>query len=420
MSGQSEKTSKSIFVKKRLIGIVVIILAVLIFVLLKMTRPEQPVIEVKQKVWPIETISITLDKLSPVITLYGTVESHSLVTAAAPVSGVMESVPVREGDEFDAGQLLAAIASTDLEIPLEVAKADVADTEAQLKLQDLNYQANLKRLQREKEVLKIKQDDVERNRELIRKKLVSKSALDQAKEALTRQEFAVVGAELSVEENKAKVAQLKARLEKARANLKQAEINQSRGVVVAPYAGRIADVHVSQGDRVSVNAAMLSYYATDSLQLRAEIPVSQMPMVYRALRANEQLYARLNVNGTSNTLPLVRLDGQASASGVDAFFDMTAALSFFRPGDLLKIQLLGQPIANSFAVPYSAVYGSNRIYSVENGELKSIQVELVGDTLIDGNPWALVKGDVPDGSVIATTHLPNAISGLKVSPMDAQ
>jgi len=418
MSGQSEKTSKGIFVKKRLIGIIIIIVAVLIFVLLKITRPQQPVIEVKQKVWPIETISITLDELSPVFTLYGTVESHSLVTAAAPVSGLMESVPVREGDEFSAGQTLAAIAAADLEIPLEVARADVADTEAQLKLQDLNYQANLERLQHEKDVLKIKQDDVERNRELIRKKLVSKSALDQAKEALNRQEFAVVGAELSVEENKAKVAQFKARLEKARANLKQAEINQSRGVVIAPYEGRIADVHVSEGDRVSVNAAMLSYYATDSLQLRAEIPVSQMPMVYRALRTRQQLYARLIVNGSSHTLPLVRLDGQAKASGADAFFDLNESLRYLRPGDLLKIQLLGQPVANSFAVPYSAVYGSNRIYSVENAELKAIEVQLIGDTLVDGKPWALIKGEVADGSVIATTHLPNAISGLKVSPMD--
>ena len=405
----------SLFVKKRLTGIIIILAAVAIFIVLKMSRQEQPVAEIKQKVWPIETLTIKLQSLSPVYTLYGTVESHSLVTASAPVSGVMETVAVKEGDEFETGQLLAAISAADIDIPFEVARADVADSEAQLKLQDLNYKANKERLQYEKDVLKIKQQDVKRNRDLIGKKLASQSALDQVREALTRQEFAVVGAELSVEENKVKVAQLEARVQKARANFEKAKINRSRGVVTAPYPGRIADVQVSVGDRVGANTSMLSFYATNSLELRAQVPVVHMPMVYQALQQQEQLIARYRFNQQEFDLKLSRLDGQASPSGVDAFFEIPDSLKVLRPGDLLEVRLFGQAINNSFALPYSAIYGSNRIYAVENGELKAITVSLLGDTLANGKLWALVKGEVPSGTVIATTHLSNAISGLKVS-----
>lgn len=408
----------SSFVKKRLTGFIIILAAIAIFVVLKSTRPEQPVAEIKQKVWPIETLTISLQNLSPVYTLYGTVESHSLVTASAPVSGVMASVPVKEGDEFERGQLLAAISAADIDIPFEIARADVADSEAQLKLQDLNYQANLQRLQQEKEVLKIKQQDVKRNRDLIGKKLASQSALDQANEALTRQEFAVVGAELSVEENKAKVAQLQARVEKARANYKRAEINRSRGVVEAPYGGRVAEVHVAVGDRVGVNTPMISYYDTASLELRAQIPVAHMPMVYRALQQKQQLIARYRFNQQHYDLKLSRLYGQASPSGVDAFFEIPDSLRVLRPGDLLEVKLFGQVIESSFALPYSAIYGSDRIYSVENGELRANEITLLGDTLVDGKLMALVKGDIPSGTVIATTHLSNAISGLKVSEIN--
>jgi len=410
---------KSSFVKKRLTGIIIILAAIAIFFVLKLSRQEQPVAEIKQKVWPIETLTITLQRLSPVYTLYGTVESHSLVTASAPVSGVMAEVPVKEGDEFESGQLLAAISAADIDIPFEISRADVADSEAQLKLQDLNYQANLQRLQQEKQVLKIKQQDVKRNSDLIRKKLASQSALDQAKEALTRQEFAVVGAELSVEENKAKVAQLQARVEKARANFKQAEINRSRGVVEAPYAGRVADVHVAVGDRVGVNTPMISYYDTASLELRAQIPVAHMPMVYRALQQKQQLVARYRFNQQNFDLKLSRLYGQASPSGVDAFFEIPDSLQVLRPGDLLEVRLFGQVIEDSFWLPYSAIYGSDRIYTVENGELKAITVSLLGDTQVNGKLMALVKGEIPSGTVIATTHLSNAISGLKVSEIKA-
>jgi len=410
---------KNSFVKKRLTGIIIIIVAIALFVVLKLTRQEQPVAEIKQKVWPIETLTVSLQSLSPVYTLYGTVESHSLVTASAPVSGVMSSVPVKEGNEFGSGQLLAAISSADIDIPFEIARADVADSEAQLKLQDLNYQANQQRLQQEKEVLKLKQQDVKRNRDLIRKKLASQSALDQANEALTRQEFAVVGAELSVEENKTRVAQLQARVEKARANFKQAEINRSRGVVMAPYAGRIADVHVAAGDRVSVNTPMITYYDTGSLELRAQIPVAHMSMVYRALQQQQQLIARYRLNSENYDLKLSRLAGQASPSGVDAFFEIPDSLTVLRPGDLLEVQLFGQVIENSFALPYSAIYGSDRIYAVENGELNAITISLQGDTMVNGERMALVTGEVSSGTVIATTHLSNAISGLKVLEIKA-
>jgi HlyD family secretion protein len=418
MNEQLKQSTRSFFNKRRLIGFGIILVAILIFIFLKSTRPEQPGVEVKQKVWPIKSMTVKLQDLSPVFTLYGTVESNSLVTAASPVAGVVEKVPVNEGDEVTQGQLLVQLATADIELPYQVAKADVADTEAQLNLQDLNYQANLERLEHEKDVLKIKQQDVKRNRELLKKKLLSQALLDQSVEALTRQEFSVVGAELSVKENKVKVEQLKARLDKAKANLEQAEVNRQRGIVHAPFDGRITDVHVSQGDRVNVNAPMVSFYAIESLELRAQIPVAQTGMIYQAMHAGETLMAQFTFNDKTYEMPLLRLDGQAQTSGVDAFFDIPADLSLLRPGDLLKVKLLGRKIKNAFAVPYSAIYGSDRVYLVEEGELQSTRVELVGDTLVDGSPWAMLKGNVADGAIIATTHLPNAITGLKVSVLE--
>jgi len=420
MSDQQGQVVKRFLSKPKLTGLAIILLAVVIFMFLKMTRPQQPAIEIKQKIWPIMTMQIKLSNHAPVYTLYGTVESNSLVTAAAPVAGVIEALPVKEGDEIVEGQLLVSLAAADIELPYDIAKADVADTSAQLNLQDLNYQANEQRLRQEQEVLKLKQQEVKRNRELLRKKLQSQSSLDQSIEALTRQEFSVVGAELSVQENRAKVEQFKARLAKAEANLKQAEINRIRGVVYAPYDGRVADVHVAQGDRVGINSAMVSYYAIESLELRAKIPVGQTAMVYQAMQSGEALAGQFMYNDLAYDLPLQRLDGQATASGVDAFFDIPESLKMLRPGDLLTVQLPGSRVEGSFAVPYSAVYGSDRIYQVEDDQLKAVTVQLLGDTLLNGESWALVKGDIADNAMIATTHLPNAITGLKVSVMELQ
>ncbi len=406
--------------KKYAIGLGIIFAAIAVFSVLKSTKPKQAAVEIKQKVWPVDVIAVRPGKVAPVQVLYGTIESNSMVTAAAPVSGVIDDVMVKEGEQVFEGQKLLQLAKADIELPYQLAKADVADTQAQLQLQDLAYAANRERLAHEKNVLDIKRKDLQRNKDLIKKELISKSALDNAREALVRQEFAVVGAELSVKENKTKVDQLSARLQKARVNLEQAEINRSRGIVVAPYSGRIAAVSVAKGDRVGVNAPLISYYAFDSLELRAKIPASQLKRIYMALEQHEKISASLSLDDKQFSLPFKRLAGKSSTSGVDAFFQIPSALKIMRPGDLLKVQLTGREIDNTFSLPYSAMYGSDRIYIVKDESLQSVAVTYVGDTVVNGEQWALVSGNVEPDTAVAVTHLPNAISGLKVVVTEAQ
>ncbi len=400
--------------RKGVVPLLIVLGAVALFAILKMTKPAQPPVQVQEKVWPVTAMTAQSESLAPVISLFGTVESNALVTAAAPVAGVVASLPVKEGQSFQKGDSLVALAEADIELPYQIAKADVADTEAELRIQGLLYEANRKRLDKEKRVLKIKQNDVERNVELIKKDLASKSTVEKTKEALVRQEYTVVGAQLAVEENKAKVAQLKARLEKAQANLAQAEVNRERGRLVAPYNGRVAKVSVSEGDRVAANSPMVSFYGLDTLELRAKIPGFELDKVYDALEDGVTLEAELKLNGQVYKLPLKRLAGEATPSGLDAFFAVPTTVKTARPGDLWQVNLYGRPVPNVMAVPYSAVYGADRIYTIVDNKLKSMTIENLGEVMVDGHVWAMIRGDFPDNTQVAITHLPNAINGLKV------
>ena len=389
-----------------------------IFIFLKATKPTQPPVQIQQKVWPVQAMGVEKQTLSRVQTLYGKVESFRMVEVAAPVTGIVSDLPVKAGDDFQKGMKLVALADSDLELPYQIAKADVADTQAQLNLEKLAYDANQKRLEFEKKVLVLKERDVDRNTKLLKKDLAAKSVLDKSKEALVRQQYVVVGAKLSVKEHKTKVSQLQARLEKSQANFEQAKINLERGRVIAPYDGRVAQVSVAQGNRVNAGVKLLSYYALDSLELRAKIPAQQLKTVYEGLQRGDSLYAKLDRNNQRYALPLKRLAGEAETSGVDAFFALPDALKILRPGDLLQIDFYGERLMNVFAVPYSALYGVDRIYVVEQDVLRVKHVENLGETRINGDSMVLLRGDVADGTQVMITHLPNAISGLKVSVME--
>ncbi len=368
----------------------------------------------------VETIPALFESLSPVQNLYGKVESFSMVDAAAPISGVIENVWVKEGQSVKQGDALVSMNLSDLDIPLQQAKADVADASAQVRLQKLAYEANQQRLLFEKKVLKLKRVKQERTQQLITKDLASRTDLDTVKEALVKQEYVVVGAQLAVEENQLKATQNESRLAKAKAILRQATLNMQRGQLMAPYDARIAKVSVSEGSRVNAGMSMVSFYGVSSLVLRTKLPVMVQSEVQQALDSNitlQAFYTQHNGASGQRSIPLnlTRLAGESTTSGIDAFFRVPPALRNARPGDLMEVSLQGVPIDNVVAIPYSALYGQNQVYIIREGRLVSEHVKVVGDVLRHDELWALILPKFAANTKINITHLPNAVSGLKVS-----
>lgn len=405
------------FVKNAAVPLLILALALGLFSYFKSTKNLQPPLEVKAKVWPVKAETVRLQTLSPVQTLFGTIQSNALVSAAAPLTGQIAQVWLQEGEEFTSGQSLVDMADSDLQLPYLIAKADMEDTQAQLAIEKLAYQANQQKLLNEEKVLALKKTDAERNAQLYKKNLASQAAVDQSKETLVRQEYAVVGASLAVQQHEVTAQQLTARLAKAKANYEQAKINISRGHLVAPYAGRVAQLKVSQGDRVALGGALMQFYAFDSLELKAKLPLDVMPLVYQSLQKGQTMRALYQLNGETFELPFVRLAGEASTSGVDAFFKVPNALKIARPGDLWQVSFELPPLENVFAMAYSAIYGSDSLYIVKEGVMQLETVKNLGETRIDGVSYALLRADIhkiPDGTSVVVTHLPNAISGLNV------
>lgn len=405
-------------IKSAGIPLLIIVVAVVIFIYFKSTKPSQPPVEVAQKVWPVQAMPITLGVYSKSITLLGQVASKALVKTSAPISAVVQKVWVQVGDEVKKGETLVALSADDLALPVQSAQSNVADYDSQLALEKLAYDANVKRLAYEKKVMAIKQKNVQRNKKLLKKNLASQSVLDKSNELAVRQQFVVVGAKLSVKEHALKLKQLQAHLQKAKVALAQAKLNQSRGVVIAPYDARVSKVSVVAGDRVAMGSPLVSFYALSSLELKAKVPVGQESLLAKSLQQGIALQAIYQSDSKKYLLPFNRLGGESSASGVDAYFTLPQSLKTMRPGDLMSVYLSGPPMKNTFIVPFSAVYGSNIIYLIKQGHLVKQTVQNLGQTLKNGQAWALLKADsasISSHSQVLITHLPNAITGLSVA-----
>jgi len=335
-----------------------------------------------------------------------------------PAWGRVLHVSVREGQAIAPGQRLLELDPRDFQPKVDQARGEVAELDAAIASEELRYTADIDQLDQERRLLDYAAADVGRFEQLRRENFYSQSAVDQSRQNLARQQIILRSRELAIADHRARLAQLKARLLKAQANLDQANLALVRSRVMAPFAGYVAKVEVAEGDQVNSGQSLITLYPAAGLEVRAKLPATQQDEFHAAMRHGEHPRATAIIAGETLEFSLARSAGAADARGLDAFFVARRPAASLRVGELVSLQVARAPVSDAVAVPYTALFGGRQIYRIESGRLKSLDVEVLGDA--GGNdgqnaPRLLVKSPLlKPGDVLLATHLPNAVSGLKV------
>jgi RND family efflux transporter MFP subunit len=267
------------------------------------------------------------------LTLDGTVEARQDARVAAQVSGRITSVRVKAGDVVQAGQALIHIDATLAGQQMAASQAQQAQAEAMLRAAQAEYA---------------------RAQTLLAKGYISPAAMDQARAQF---QSAQAGAEA-----------LRAQ---ARATGTQAGFH----VVKAPYAGRVTQVNVSEGDLAAPGAPLLQLFAPQGLRVAVSVPESDVARLNLDAPARISLpHAGPQVWPAPSVTLLPGLDpvSHAATLRVDLPAPAASAAAALGPGQLARVSLalkpgVAQPGAMpSLSVPVSAV--------VQRGEVPAVYV----------------------------------------------
>lgn len=401
---------------KFLLPILVLLIAAAVYFSLvnSKTQRDKPVLS--EKVWQVEVITAQQQELSPSITLYGRIESPEQLKAAAPGGGIVERVFVRNGVNVKQGQQLVTMDRRDFAASLLQAEADLRDIDNQVAELKIRHRSDQASLDTERELLGLADAEVERLVKLKEQNLSADTAINSARSESGRRRLAVTSREFDVDSHPAKLQILMARRDRARAELDQARLAMTRSEVRAPFEAIISEVEVAAGDRVSLGQMLISMFPINNLEIRAHLPINYIKSVQRAIAEGQQLHARVLDRKDLGHFPVLRLAGKAEATGIDVYFAIGTVPAQLRPGELLPLSLELPLESRVFAVPYQAIYGNSRIYRVDENRLQAIDVSSIGQTrTADDRILVLIRSDaIKSGDQIAVTHLPNAVSGLKV------
>lgn len=403
---------------RRLLPLVILALGVAAFLWLRATRPESPAVTPEERRWRVETLVVALEAQAPVLPLYGEIVAPDLLTVTAPLAGRIAERPVREGQRVAEGERLVALDDADLVPPLERAEAEVADREAQVENERVRHESDREALARERELADNARRQLERTRSLRARNLASQSDLDTSRNELARARVTVAARERAIAEHPARLRSLEAGLARARAALTEARRDAARSRVEAPFDGIVTRIMVAPGDQVAARSELLSVYPVAGLELRARVPQRHQEELLAALARGERPVAT-DDHGTRFVLE--GLAGEGDPAGTEAIFRLADGGERLRPGSMVAVALERPAVPESLAVPYSALYGDDALYLMdEEHRMRRLSITRHGDVIRDDERWALVSGQtLADGERVIVTHLPNAMQGLLVEPVEA-
>lgn len=404
--------------KKVALPIIIIAIAVVGFLLLKVSKPETAAKERPEKAWLVDALDVTFKQVAPEITIYGRVETPRDASLKAALEADVINVDVLEGETVEAGQLLIKLDDTDVSLIQQQRQADLAETQALIDSENRRFERDKGLLANQKQLVALADNAVERAKKLEQSRLASRSALDEAQAAYEQQLLSLKQLQHDIYDHPARLAQLKASQQRAEALMKQSEVNIQRTEIRAPFNGRVANLAVALGDRVRPGDNLLAIYDLDNLEVRAQIPGRFISQVRQLLNQRQSLNATADVDGETVHMELHRLSGEVrqDSGGIDGLFRITDNHEPLPLGTFMELQLKLTKQDNVIEIPPSALYGLDRVYLIQDGHLKSVAVERVGEvTHADGQNSLLIRSKLlAEGDKIAITQLPNAITGLRV------
>ena len=237
------------------------------------------------------TMKVERGEIRFVVTASGTINPVITVLVGSQVSGTIMALNADFNSQVREGQVIAQIDPAIFEAQVDQGRANVLNAQANLlnvqaSLQ--NAQAGLKNAQANLEKAEVAVLDtrrtLDRNLELIVRKVIAQSALDTAQanydSAVAQREASkaqVETARSQIESAKAQIESAKAQIEQTRASLRVSETNLRYATIRSPVNGIVISRNVDVGQTVaaSLQAPTLFTIAKDLTRMQVDTNVSE-------------------------------------------------------------------------------------------------------------------------------------------------
>ena len=377
---------------------------------------------------------VTEQTVRPSVVGYGLAQPARSWRAVAQVSGIITSIHPKldNGTIVQKGERLVQIDTTDYELAIDRATAEIAGVEAQIAELKQSQDNDAAMLKIEQRSLELVQRDLDRYTQSDIRRAVSAAETDAKERDLLQQKSIVQKLQNSLNLVPAKLAAAEAQLQTAKKQLATAKRDLARTTITAPFDCRLANVRVEDGQFVGVNETMFEAYGLDVIEVDARIPLDELRRLSRRLSASDTRSLEDLVFGLDATVrvrsgdwsqhysaKLVRVreevDARTRAIGVVVAVERDAVNGglALRKGMFCEVVFSGAEQPNQLLVPQVAVRDGHVYVVNQESRLERRAVTLgmpIGDKII-------VEGNLDVGTSVVLSDPTPAVEGMLIEPM---
>jgi len=378
----------------------------------------------------VSLVKVSRGDLQATVTASGQLEPNT-ITTVRPDSNMptrkLVKIFVKEGDRVKAGQALAEVDPSGLDLDLASARANVEAQKAKLanllaKPAGLDLAAAEASLASAKNTLDTAQESYDNTKGLVDKGLAARKDLTDADRALQTAKAAFTSARLSYENVKAQNADADVQLQRsavasAESALQRAQLIFDSITIRSPVSGTVAEIPVLTGDLISPSTALMTVVDPDPMWLQAQVNETDMGQVRIGQSATV----------TPSGFPDLRLPGKVTQINLHA--QVVSNVSVFtttvevpnHDGRLLwgmnaDADISVIDLKNVLTLPASAIRTSNGVSTVtivDDGQQVSWDIQ-TGAT--DGTRTQIVAGLDEGTEVVANRRSSSAASSGPGAP----
>jgi multidrug efflux pump subunit AcrA (membrane-fusion protein) len=415
-----------------------IAIGIVIFMVLGKNQKVPQSIPSKEPIQSVRVIEVPMVNVIPRALAYGNVQPGTIWNAVAEVSGkIVEKHPkLKQGSLLKSGDLLLRIDPVDYKLAIAQSEANLKSIQAQLAELEIREKNTRLSLKIEQQVLKVAKKELARQRQLLKRKVVSTDALDKQERTVLAQTQQVQSLTNTLNLIPAERQVFNAQLAVAETQVESAKLNLKRTTITLPFDARIAQVKIEKNQFTQVGQVLVVADSIDVAEIYAQIAMPTARHLLQAASSPVELGDLPKAFGLSAIVRLhegnfkvewqgrfVRasegLDSKTRTVGIVVAVDDSyhQAVPGVRPPLLknmfVEVELRGKPHSNRLIIPRSALH-SKQVYIVNSEsrlEKRSIEIDFW-----QGHFVAIKKGLQKGEQVIVSDLIP-AIEGMLLKPI---